>query len=110
MEALGGRLALANSSASGEHDEAASPIVASGMDACVAERDGVMVVAPDDPPDLACVLPEMVTQGAEEQAKVDVEIVSSCSDMELSEVESDRQLTLRELKFSSAPCTIKSSN
>jgi hypothetical protein len=41
MEALGGSLALASSSALGGHDEAASPIVASGMDDCVAERNGV---------------------------------------------------------------------
>jgi hypothetical protein len=110
MEALGGSLALANSSAPGEHDEAASPFVASGMDACAAERDDVMVLAmddpPNDPPDLAFVLPERVTQGAEEQAKVDVERVMSCFDMELSEVESDKQLTLGELK---ASCTIKPS-
>jgi hypothetical protein len=110
MEALGGSLTLANSLAPGEHDEAASPFVASGMDACAAERDGVMVLATDDPlddpPDLAIVLPERVTQGAEGQAKVDVERVPSCFDMVLSEVESDRQLTLGELKVS---CTIKPS-
>jgi hypothetical protein len=43
MEALGGSLVLANSSAMGEHDEVASPVVASSMDACAADKDGVMV-------------------------------------------------------------------
>jgi hypothetical protein len=69
MEALGGSLSLAISSAPGRHDEVASPIVASGMDTCVAERDGVVVLAtvdpPDDPLDLAIVRPERVTQVVE---------------------------------------------
>jgi hypothetical protein len=59
MEALCGSLALASSSAPGGPDEAASPIVASGMDTCVAERDGVVVLATIDPsydpPDLAII-------------------------------------------------------
>jgi hypothetical protein len=94
MEALGGSLALASSSAPGGHDEAASPVVASGMDACAAERDGVMVLTtvdpPDDHPDLALARPVRVTQDAEEHAKVDVERVPSCFDRELSEVDSGR--------------------
>jgi hypothetical protein len=113
MEALGGSLALTSSSAPGGHDEAASPVVASGLDACAAERDGVMVLAtvdpPDDPPDLAFVRPVRVTQDAEEHAKVDVERVPSCFDRELSEVDSGRQLTLGELKASGVACTIKPS-
>jgi hypothetical protein len=104
MEALGGSLALASPSALGGHDEAASPIVVSGMDACVAERNGVVVLAtvdpPDDPPDLAIVRPERVTQGAEEIFKVDAERVPSGFDMEL---------TLGELKASGDACTIKPS-
>jgi hypothetical protein len=51
-----------------------------------------MVLATDDPPDLAFVLPERVMQGAEEQGKVDV--VSSCFDMKLSEVEPNGHLKL----------------
>jgi hypothetical protein len=51
MDALGGSVALASSSAPGGHDEGASLIVASGMDACVAERDGVVLLAMVDPPD-----------------------------------------------------------
>jgi hypothetical protein len=113
MEALGGSLALASSSAPGGHDEAASPVVASGMDACAAERDGVIVLTTvdplDDPPDLAIVRPKRVTQGAEEHTKVGVERVPSCFVRELFEVLSGRQLTLRELKTSGDACTIKPS-
>jgi hypothetical protein len=69
-----------------------------------------MVQATDDPPDLALVLPEMVIQCAKEQAKVDAEIVASCVDMEISEVEPDRHSSVEELKVSGAPCIEKSSN
>jgi hypothetical protein len=113
MEALGGSLALAISSRPGEHFEATSPIVASVVDAgmavvadCSFERDDVMVQATDDPPDLACVLPERATQGVEEQAKMDVETAPSCFDMEMSP---DGHLTVGKLKISGAPCTDKSS-
>jgi hypothetical protein len=117
MEALGGSFALAISSTSGEHNEAASLVVASGVDAGVAivadcsfERDDVMVQATDEPLDLALVLPERATQGMEEHAKMDVEIVPSCFDMERSqEPEPDGHLTVGKPKISSAPCTDKSS-
>jgi hypothetical protein len=57
-----------------------------------------MVQAMDDPYDLALVLPEMVIQGAKEQAKVDVEILTSCFDMELTKVEPDGHSSVEVLK------------
>jgi hypothetical protein len=96
------------------HDEVV--VVACGMDICDAdvagcssERSGVMVQATDDPPDLALVLPEMMIQGAKEQDKVDVQIMASCFDMELTEVELDGLSAAEDLKVSGAPCTEKSS-
>jgi hypothetical protein len=118
MKALGGSLALAISSTPSEHNEAASLVVASGVDAgaaivadCSFERDDVMVQATDDPPDLPLVLPKRATQGVEEHANMDVEIVPSCFDMERSQVEPepDGHLTMGKPKISSAPCTDKSS-
>jgi hypothetical protein len=52
----------------------------------------------DDPSNLALVLPEMVIQGAKELAKVDVEILTSCFDMELTKVEPDGHSSVEELK------------
>jgi hypothetical protein len=68
-----------------------------------------MVQATNDPPDLAIVWPKMVVQGAKEHAKVDAEIVASCIDMEMSEVEPDGHSSLEELKVFGAPCIEKSS-
>jgi hypothetical protein len=48
-----------------------------------------------------------VTQGVEEQAKMDVGMVPSCFDMEMTQVESDGHLTFGKLKVSGAPCTDK---
>jgi hypothetical protein len=116
MEALVGSLAFAISSRPGEHFEAASPVVASVVDAgmavvadCSFERGDVMMQATDDPPDLASVLPKRVTQGVEEQAKMDVETTPSFFDMEMSQVESDGHMTVGKLKISGAPYTDKSS-
>jgi hypothetical protein len=88
---------LANSSASGEHDEVDSPVVTCGLEACADDMGGhssdrcvVMVQATNDPPYLVLVLPEMMIQGAKEHAKVDVQIVE-------------------DLKVFGAPCTVKSS-
>jgi hypothetical protein len=50
-----------------------------------------------------------VTQGVEEQAKMDVETTPSCFGMEMSKVESDGHMTVGKLKISGAPCTDKSS-
>jgi hypothetical protein len=76
MEALGGSLALANSSEPVEHDEADSPVVdgakdygVSGVAGCSSEMCVVMVQSRDDPPDLNFIFPEKVPQDVEEQGK-----------------------------------------
>ena len=88
MEALGGNLALANSSEPDEHGEVAQD-VAGIMDSGVAKEAGcssemcaVMVQSTDDPPDLVFVLPEKVRQDVEEQAK---EIPSDHKSLKVSE-------------------------
>jgi hypothetical protein len=78
MEALGGILVLANSSVPGEHEE--SGCVADGeetdadaMGGCSSELD-VRAHASDVPPVLDDVLPQMVLEGVNEQAKAVVSV------------------------------------
>jgi hypothetical protein len=87
VSSLWGSLALANSSALGEHENLRLPlwpmvrIPVVDVAGCSSEL-GVMAQSVDDPPALDDVLLEMVIQGVEKQTKVD----KYCNGMELTEV------------------------
>jgi hypothetical protein len=90
MEALGGSLVLANSLVSGEHEDSGTFGVIDGEDTdadVVADYSSEMDVQMqtlDVPPGLDGVLPEMVIQGVEKQAKV-VDSVHLGNTVELNE-------------------------
>ncbi|CAM0907931.1 unnamed protein product [Alopecurus aequalis] len=88
METAGGSFVLDNPSLPCELDASAPLAMVDGkvssVSHCSTEVFDVVALGLDDPLALDSVLPETVTQGVEEQVKVD-EIVASCNDVELIE-------------------------